>query len=93
MGTVRHNEARSCYELDTEHGLAIAVYSRLGDQLVFSHTEVPPESEGKGIGSQLVRFALDDARKRGFKIVPACSFVAAFVRRHPEYDDAGPQGT
>lgn len=93
MGTVRHNEARSRYELDTEHGLAIAVYSRLGDRLVFSHTEVPPESEGKGMGSQLVRFALDDARKRGFKIVPACSFVAAFVRRHPEYDDAGPQGT
>lgn len=92
MGRVRHNEARSRYELDTEHGLAIAVYSRQGERLVFSHTEVPPESEGKGIGSQLVRFALDDTRKRGFKIVPACSFVAAFVRRHPEYDDARPHG-
>lgn len=91
MGTVRHNEARSRYELDTEHGVAIAVYSRQGDRLIFSHTEVPPESEGRGIGSQLVRFALDDARKRGLKIVPACSFVADFVRRHPEYESSGDQ--
>ena len=42
--------------------------------------EVPPADEGKGIGARLVRAALDDARQRGFKIVPACSFVAAFVR-------------
>ncbi|MDP2332530.1 MAG: GNAT family N-acetyltransferase [Reyranella sp.] len=91
MGTVRHNEARSRYELDTEHGVAIAVYSRQGDRLIFSHTEVPPESEGRGIGSQLVRFALDDARKRGLKIVPACSFVADFVCRHPEYESSGDQ--
>ena len=89
---VRHNEAQGRYELDTEHGLAIAVYHRQGDRLVFTHTEVPPADEGKGIGSQIVRAALDDARKRGFKIVPACSFVADFVRRHPEYDDARSQG-
>jgi predicted GNAT family acetyltransferase len=87
MGPVRHNEAQGRYELDTEHGLAIAVYQRRGDSLVFVHSEVPPADEGKGIGSQIVRAALDDARKRGFKIVPACSFVADFVRRHPEYDD------
>jgi predicted GNAT family acetyltransferase len=48
---------------------------------------VPTADEGRGIGASLVRAALDDARKRGFKIVPACSFVAAFVRRHPEYND------
>jgi uncharacterized protein len=53
----------------------------------FTHTEVPPADEGKGIGARLVRAALDDARQRGFKIVPACSFVAAFIRRHPEYND------
>lgn len=92
MEAVRHNEAQGRYELDTEHGLAIAVYHRQGDRLVFTHTEVPPADEGKGIGSQIVRAALDDARKRGFKIVPACSFVADFVHRHPEYDDARHQG-
>jgi len=92
MAAVRHNEAQNCYELDTEHGMAIAVYRRQGDSLMFVHTEVPPADEGKGIGASIVRAALDDSRKRGFKVVPACSFVAAFVRRHPEYDDSRAQG-
>jgi hypothetical protein len=85
---VRHNETRSRYELDTEHGMAVAVYSARGNKAVFTHTEVPPEDEGKGLATQLVRAALDDTRRRGLKIVPACSFVVAFVRRHPEYDDS-----
>jgi len=82
---VRHNPAQSRYELDTEHGTAVAIYRQQGDRAIFTHTEVPPADEGKGIGSQLVRAALDDTRRRGLKIVPACSFVAAFMRRHPEY--------
>ena len=85
---VIHNEALGRYELETGHGLAVALYRRQGDHLVFTHTEVPPEDEGQGIGSRLVREALDDARRRGFKIVPACSFVVDFVRRHPEYASA-----
>ena len=82
---VRHNPAQNRYELDTEHGIAVAIYRQQGDRAIFTHTEVPSADEGKGIGSQLVRAALDDARRRGLKIVPACSFVAAFIRRHPEY--------
>lgn len=87
MTAVRHNAAQTRYELDTEHGMAVAVYRQQGDALVFVHTEVPPEDEGKGIGAQVVRAALDDSLKRGFKIVPACSFVVAFMQRHPEYND------
>ena len=87
MTDVRHNEARGRYELDTPNGVALAVYRQQGDRLVFTHTEVPPADEGKGVGSRLVRAALDDARARGFRILPACSFVVAFVRRHPEYGD------
>jgi predicted GNAT family acetyltransferase len=83
--TVRHNAAERRYELDTDHGRAIAVYREQGDRAIFTHTEVPPQDEGKGIASRLVRAALDDTRRRGFKIVPACSFVVAFVHRHPEY--------
>ena len=86
---VRHNQASGRYELETPHGLAIAVYRQDGDRLLFTHTEVPSADEGHGLGSQLVRWALDDARRRGFKIVPACSFVVDFVRRHPEYKDDG----
>jgi len=85
--TVTHNEAAHRYELAGPHGLAIAVYADRGDRRVFTHTEVPPEDEGQGIASRLVRAALDDTRRRGLKIVPACSFVEVFVRRHPEYAD------
>jgi hypothetical protein len=83
--TVRHNEAAHRYELDTPHGLAIAAYRDQGDSRVFTHTEVPPQDEGQGLGAKLVRAALDDAKAHGLKIVPACSFVEVFVRRHPEY--------
>ena len=87
MTAVRHNASASRYELETPHGLAIVVYHQQGDRMLFTHTEVPSADEGHGIGSRLVRGALDDARARGFKIVPACSFVVDFVRRHPEYAD------
>lgn len=88
MSAVRHDDARSRYELDTEHGTAIAVYRQQGDARIFTHTETPPQDEGKGVASALVKAALDDTRAHGFKIVPACSFVVAYVRRHPEYRDA-----
>jgi predicted GNAT family acetyltransferase len=51
------------------------------------HTEVKPEHEGRGLGQQLARFALDDARRQGRKVVPACSFIAAYVKRHPDTAD------
>lgn len=84
---VTHNAVLNRYELETEHGLAFAVYRDEGNRRVFTHTEVPPADEGKGVGSRLVREALDHTRRQGLAISPACSFVAAFVRRHPEYVD------
>ena len=88
---VKHNPAESRYELQTGHGLAVAIYRQQGGALVFVHTKVPKADEGQGIGTQLVKAALDDARQRGLRIVPACSFVVDFVRRHPQYRDAPAQ--
>lgn len=84
MGEVRLNEAQHQYELDTPHGLAVVVFHQQGDKLVFTHSEVPPADEGRGVGARLVKAALADAKKRGFSVIPACSFVAAVLRRHPE---------
>ena len=55
--------------------------------IVLVHTEVDEAVEGTGVGSQLVRFALEDIRARGLRLVPVCPFVAAYLRRHPEYAD------
>ena len=53
--------------------------------LVLTHTEVPEEFEGKGIGGNLVKGSLEIIRAEGLKIVPECRFVAVYLQRHREY--------
>jgi len=52
---------------------------------VFTHTEIDPEFEGKGLGSQLARGALDAVRAEGSRVVPLCPFMAGYIERHPDY--------
>jgi len=66
---------------------AYAEYNLLKDALMFTHTEVLPAFEGRGFGSKLAAFALDDVRRRGLHAIPMCPFIAAYIRRHPEYLD------
>jgi predicted GNAT family acetyltransferase len=82
-----HNEAEQRFELADGGSTAVAQYRLEGEQISFTHTVVPPEMEGKGVGSQLVQTALDEARKRGLKVVPLCYFVKGYIERHPEYQD------
>ena len=56
-------------------------------RIALIHTEVPPELEGQGIGSELVGRALDDIRRRGLIIAPICPFVDDYIQEHPEYAD------
>jgi predicted GNAT family acetyltransferase len=84
---VTDNTARSRYELEVDGEVAFIDHVGEGDAVAFLHTEVPKSMEGKGIGSKLVRGALDDARRRGFKVVPRCPFVQEYATRHPEYQD------
>jgi predicted GNAT family acetyltransferase len=66
---------------------AFSAYRRIGDRLVFLHTETDPAFEGRGVGSRLVREALDDVRRRDLRVTAKCPFVAAWLRRHPGYED------
>lgn len=84
---VRDNPAESRFEAHVDGEVAVADYRLEGDRILFTHTSVPPELEGQGIGSALIRAALAAARERGLKVVPLCSFVAAYVQRHPETRD------
>ena len=86
-GDVTNNRAENRYELAVDGQLAIAEYVVKGERIVFTHTEVPDALEGRGIGSALVRGALDQARGDGLKVVPACPFVRAYIERHEEYRD------
>jgi hypothetical protein len=84
---VRHNEQRGWYEMEAGGATAITAYRREGDTLVFTHTEVPEELEGQGIGSKLIAGALADVREKGLNISPLCSFVRHYVDTHPEAQD------
>jgi uncharacterized protein len=62
-------------------------YTLDGDTVVFTHTVVEDRFEGRGVGTTLVRKALDDVRASGRKIVPRCPFVRSWIGRHPDYRD------
>jgi uncharacterized protein len=81
---VRNNEAAERYELEVDGEVAVAAYYREGDVVAFTHTGVPSALEGKGIGTRLVAGALADVKSKGLKVRPLCSFVRAYVERHPD---------
>jgi predicted GNAT family acetyltransferase len=85
---VRNNRERSRYELlKDDRVIGVAEYYLRDGVLVFPHTEIDPALRGRGLGAILVREALEDVRRTGSSIVPACWFVAEFIDLHPEYGD------
>ena len=84
--TVRDNPAELRYEARRGDSLLGQIRYRTEPGLVvLVHTDVDNSVEGSGVGSALVAGALDDIRSRGLRVVPVCPFVAAYIRRHPEY--------
>lgn len=84
---VTENVAANRFEMAFPGGLAFASFRRDGDRLIVTHTEVPPAFNGQGLGSRLALGLFENARATGRRIVPACSFVSAWARRHPEFAD------
>ncbi len=93
IGPIIDNSAESRFELSAGDRLATAAYQMAGTTMVLTHTEVPPELEGHGVGSALARGALDAARARGLSVVPLCPFMASYIRRHREYLDLVSEST
>jgi predicted GNAT family acetyltransferase len=86
--TVRDNPEETRYEIrDGDRVLGHADYDRSGDTTVFIHTEIDPDAGQDGLGSTLVRAALDDVRAKGGSVVARCSFVRGWIERHPDYAD------
>lgn len=67
--------------------LGHAAYQKTDQMIIFTHTEIDPSYEGQGLGSQLVRSALDQVRDSGLKVLPICPFVQAWMSRHPDYGE------
>lgn len=85
--TVVHNEAEHRFEVHVESHIAELAYILKEGKITFTHTGVPPELEGNGVGSTLVKTALEYARTNHLKVESFCWFVSAYIERHPEAVD------
>jgi len=84
MHDVRHNQQESRFEVVAGDDVAHTDYEREGNTLTMVHTEVPESMENRGIASALVSTALDYAESEKLTVVPRCSYVRAYIERHPE---------
>jgi hypothetical protein len=87
MTEVVNNKTKHRYEFAAEGHIAATYYDVANGIITFDHTEVPPELGGKGIGTKLVRGALDQVRADGLRVVANCEFVKGYLAKHPEYAD------
>ncbi|HET8923306.1 MAG TPA: GNAT family N-acetyltransferase [Candidatus Acidoferrum sp.] len=86
VAVVNNEEARR-FEANVNGLRAMLTYRQFPDRIIFDHTEVPPPLERKGLAANLTRAALDFARAHHLRVVPECSYVASYIRRHPEVQD------
>ena len=85
---IRNNSAQHRFELDVGDGqIAVAYYQLAPGVITFTHTEVPQQLWGRGIGSKVARGAFEYARAQGLKVVAKCPFMSAYVAKHPEFND------
>ena len=84
---VTNNPEKHRFEAVVEGHLAIAEYNLIRGGIVFTHTEVPKELEGRGIGSALIRAGLAHARENKLLVTPICPFFAAYMKKHAETHD------
>lgn len=86
--TVHDNAEQHRFEIDLGDGsFAIAQYTLPAGKIMFTHTEVPRQHEGKGLGTLLIKAALASARERGLQVIPICPFFAAYLKKHEEEQD------
>jgi predicted GNAT family acetyltransferase len=83
--SVLHNHAAQCFEAIVDGHRCVVDYVLRDSVMTITHTGVPDAVGGRGIAAELTKFVLDAVTEAGWKLIPACSYTAAYVRRHPEY--------
>ena len=88
---VTRNDADHRYEGTRDGDQAVIEFHLREDTeptvMVMTHTEVPSSMRGQGVGSELVRKALDDVRERGETVLSECPYVSRWLEEHPDYQD------
>ncbi|MGH8154449.1 MAG: GNAT family N-acetyltransferase [Rhodanobacteraceae bacterium] len=75
------------FRIDAEGHRGVLDYRLRDGVMTITHTAVPPPIGGHGVAAALTRAALDTARREGWRVVPVCSYAAAYLRRHPQFAD------
>ena len=84
---ITHNESAQRFETIIDGQTGYISYQQRNNTLVYDHTIVPQSLGGRGVGTALVKHALDYAREQNKKVVPQCSFVSTYIKKHPDYKD------
>jgi predicted GNAT family acetyltransferase len=84
---ITHDRGAHRFATHVDGAVSLLEYELVGGVMTIAHTGVPPALRGHGIAAALVQNALATARSAGWKVVPACSYAAAWMQRHPEFDD------
>lgn len=81
-----NNQEKARFELEVDGYVAFIDYKIKGEKIYLIHTEVPAELAGKGVGNAIVLKTLKFVQDKGYSLVPLCPFVAAYIKRHPEWE-------
>ncbi len=85
---VQHDKENQKFYLIIDGSEALLEYRNIDDKTVeFYHTFTPNKLRGRGLAAQLVEAGFKFARENNYKIIPACSYVEAYLNRHQEYED------
>lgn len=84
---IEHDSQQQQFQLEYQGHVARVIYTLDGSTMTITHTLVPEAIGGQGIAGQLTRAALEHARSAGLGVVAHCSYAAAYLRRHPEFQD------
>jgi predicted GNAT family acetyltransferase len=82
---ITNNSLKHRFETEVGTRTAFLAYRLANDLITFTHTQVPPALEGRGIGTALAKAGLKYAQQRTLRVVPQCPFVAEFIQSHPQY--------
>jgi len=82
---VTHNKAENRFEVWIEGSLSKLDYIQDGKNFVITHVGVYPDLRGQGVAGRIVQVSLEYAKEKSLRVIPMCSYAAAYMRRHPEY--------
>ncbi len=85
--SIHHDSSAQRFTTRVDGVDSLLDYRLAGSVMTITHTGVPAAVGGRGIAAALTQSALDVARANGWQVVPACSYAAAWIERHPEYAD------